>query len=108
MTKYIVYNTSRIVPDLNAYVLGFDRSALLSLFYNKESMNRFVGYLTDNTVSTNDDGFESFPFISGTDSTFYQMVRPLAGLAPTDFTPVATLINYFNDVIHPKIITTLL
>ena len=111
MTKYIVYNTSRIVPDLNAYILGFDRSALLSLFYNKEGLNRFTGYLTDNTVSTNDDGFESFPFLSGTDNTFYQMVRPLPGLAPTDFSypyPVATLINYFNDVIHPKIITTLL
>ena len=111
MTKYIVYNTSRIVPDLNAYILGFDRSALLSLVYNKEGLNRFTGYLTDNTVSTNDDGFESFPFLSGTDSTFYQMVRPLPGLAPTDFSypyPVATLINYFNDVIHPKIITTLL
>lgn len=111
MTKYIVYNTSGIVPDLNAYILGFDRSALLSLFYNKQSLNQFTGYLTDNTVSTNDDGFESFPFLSGTDSTFYQMVRPLPGLAPTDFSypyPVATLINYFNDVIHPKIITTLL
>jgi len=111
MTKYVVYNTSRIVPDLSAYILGFDRSALLGLFYNKESTNRFTGYLTDNTVSTNDDGFESFPLISGTDSTFYQMVRPLPGLAPTDFSypyPVATLVNYFNDVIHPKIITTLL
>jgi len=111
MTKYIVYNTSTIAPDLNAYILGFDRSALLSLFYNKESMNRFGGYLTDNTVSTNDDGFESFPFISGTDSTFYQMVRPLPGLAANGFAypyQFATLINYFNDVIHPKIITTLL
>jgi hypothetical protein len=72
-------------------------------------MNRFGGYLTDNTVSTNDVGFESFPLMSGTDSTFYQMVRPLPGLALTDFSypyPLATLINYFNDVIHPKIITT--
>jgi len=111
MTKYVVYNTSRLVPDLNAYILGFDRTALLGMFYNKESMNRFSGYLTDNTVSTNNNGFESFPLVSGTDTTFYQMVRPLPGLAATSFTypyPVATLINYFNDVIHPKIITTLL
>ena len=71
-------------------------------------MNRFGGYLTDNTVSTDNNGFDSFPLAAGTDSTFYQMVRPLPGLAPTDFTPVATLVNYFNDVIHPKIITTLL
>jgi hypothetical protein len=110
-TKYTIYNASRILPDLNAYILGFDRTALLGMFYNKESMNRFSGYLTDNTVSTNNDGFESFPLIAGTDTTFYQMVRPLPGLAPTNFTypyPLATLINYFNDVIHPKIITTLL
>jgi len=110
-TKYTIYNASRILPDLNAYILGFDRTALLGMFYNKETMNRFSGYLTDNTVSTNNDGFESFPLIAGTDTTFYQMVRPLPSLAPTNFTypyPLATLINYFNDVIHPKIITTLL
>jgi len=106
--KYMVYNTSNLVPDLNAYILGFDRNALSGLFYNKESMNRFGGYLIDNTVSTDNNGFDSFPLIAGTDTTFYQMVRPLPGLAPTDFTPVATLVNYFNDVIHPKIITTLL
>jgi len=111
INKYLVYNASRIVPDFNAYVLGFDRTALLGLFYNKETMNRFSSYLNDNTVSLTDEGFDSYPLLAGTDTTFYQMVRPLPGVAPTDFTypyPVATLINYFNDVINPKIITTLL
>ena len=72
-------------------------------------MTRFSAYLTDNTVSTDDAGFDSFPILSGTDSTFYQMVPPLTGVAPTGgFPVVGSLINYFNDVIYPKIITTLL
>ena len=107
--KYIVYATSRVVPDYNAYFLGFDKNALLSLAYNNGEMTRFSAYLTDNTVSVNDDGFESYPILSGTDSTFYQMVTPLTGIASTGGFPVfGSLINYFNDVIYPEIITTLL
>ena len=109
ITKYIVYTASRVVPDYNAYLLSFDKNALLSLLYNNGEMTRFSAYLTDNTVSQNDDGFESYPILSGTDSTFYQMVTPLTGIASTGGFPVfGSLINYFNDVIYPEIITTLL
>ena len=109
ITKYIVYTTSNLVPDINAYILGFDKNALLALTYNNSELNQFSAYLTDNTISVNEDGFDSYPLLSGTDSTFYQMVNPLNGVAPTGGFPVfATLINYFNDVIYPKIITIIL
>ena len=110
VTKYITYNIARIIPDFNAYVLSFDKNAFLSLVYNNDEMKRLTQYISDNTVSVNDEGFESYPLLTGTDSQFFQMVLPLPGVAspPPNFYNLGTLINYFNDVIYPKIITILL